>query len=183
MSSSSSDDGGIAMKQFKDKHVEEDEEVDGGTSREDELDLVDSASGMSSDAFEEGMASSGVPPVCLSFNDLSYSVRIKKGPFADGIKGLGPKLKSCRLWTKESKEILKPMSGHFLPGRLVAIMGPSGIVTTPLSTRYIYSIIYLLFIYFTTCSGWNMMSLTTTHATRMARMAHTHAQGRVRRRS
>lgn len=145
MSSSSSDDGGIAMKQFKDKHVEEDEEVDGGTSREDELDLVDSASGMSSGggAFEEGMASSGVPPVCLSFNDLSYSVRIKKGPFADGIKGLGPKLRSCRLWTKESKEILKPMSGHFLPGRLVAIMGPSGIVTTPLSSRYIYSIIYL----------------------------------------
>jgi hypothetical protein len=143
MSSSSSDDGGIAMKQFKDKHVEEDEEVDGGTSREDELDLVDSGMSSGGGAFEEGMTSSGVPPVCLSFNDLSYSVRIKKGPFADGIKGLGPKLKSCRLWTKESKEILKPMSGHFLPGRLVAIMGPSGIVTTPLSTRYIYSIIYL----------------------------------------
>jgi len=67
-----------------------------------------------------------VSPVHLSFHDLSYSVPIKHGPFSKGLRGLPAKLRQYKLWTRETKSILKPMSGHFLPGRLVAIMGPSG---------------------------------------------------------
>lgn len=102
---------------------EEVEDPDGDPASEEEDDDLDDASTGSVEVFDD------VPSLCLSFNDLSYSVRVKKGPFSDGVRGLGRKLRTCKLWTRETKTILKPMSGHFLPGRLVAIMGPSGNAT------------------------------------------------------
>lgn len=110
-------------KDESDKDNDNDEDA-GGSSGKDDLDLGPAEE----DSLEEAFGA--VPPLCLSFKNLSYSVTIKKGPFSDGIKGVPAKLRSCKLRTRENKSILKPMSGHFLPGRLVAIMGPSGTVSS-----------------------------------------------------
>ena len=71
----------------------------------------------------------GKHPICLSFNNLEFSVKVKKGHgfkdfLADVRDGVNP-------FRKEAKQILHSMSGHFLPSRLVAIMGPSGIAHRP----------------------------------------------------
>ena len=66
--------------------------------------------------------------ICLSFNELAYSVKVRKGSFTQWVEDI-------RSWSnpfrKEKKQILYPMSGHFNPGRLVAIMGPSGKLVDP----------------------------------------------------
>jgi ABC-type multidrug transport system fused ATPase/permease subunit len=119
----------------EDRDEEEREEVviedDDSQHHGDELDLESGRSADDLDDLDEE-ENLRVPPVCMSFHNISFSVKISKGPLADGLRGLPAKLcgggEKKKLWTHETKHILQPMSGHFLPGRLVAIMGPSGAV-------------------------------------------------------
>jgi ATP-binding cassette subfamily G (WHITE) protein 2 len=62
---------------------------------------------------DDGSRASGTPSVGVSFEDLSYSVKIadKNSPLRD---------------ENGNFTILKHLSGSFLPGRLTALMGPSG---------------------------------------------------------
>ena len=69
----------------------------------------------------------GKQPLCLSFTDIEYSVKV---PRKDrwSVKSLINDVRTLsNPFRKETKQILHRMSGHFLPGRLVALMGPSGI--------------------------------------------------------
>ncbi len=68
----------------------------------------------------EKTVSQSVPPLLLSFHDLTFAIRIKPRHEGNGLRG---RFKSA---VKERKELLHSVSGHFLPGRLCAIMGPSG---------------------------------------------------------
>ncbi len=78
-----------------------------------------------------------LPPLVLSFKDLKFAIRVKKKkPAASEEKkkkkkkpGLLRKIDVLNMLKglkKEKKELLHSVSGHFLPGRLCAIMGPSG---------------------------------------------------------
>ncbi len=74
-----------------------------------------------------------LPPLVLSFKDLKFAIRVKKKkPAASEEKkkpGLLRKMDVLNMLKglkKEKKELLHSVSGHFLPGRLCAIMGPSG---------------------------------------------------------
>ncbi len=68
----------------------------------------------------EKTVSQSVPPLLLSFHDLTFAVRVKPRHEGNGLRG---RFKGA---VKERKELLHSVSGHFLPGRLCAIMGPSG---------------------------------------------------------
>ncbi|KAJ2784613.1 hypothetical protein H4R18_000992 [Coemansia javaensis] len=68
-------------------------------------------------------------PLMVSFEDLSYSVRVRaRSPGGDGggggvLGGIRERMGKARY---EDKVILHGLSGAFRPGRLTAILGPSG---------------------------------------------------------
>ena len=107
---------------------------DGG----EDLEVGDSAK-LSSGNFEEKVRaqtitrdfSPTVQPVCLTFDNLRYSDFTRPGLF----KGLKERRNHFK---KEEKIILQEMSGHFLPGRLTAIMGPSGTSSRQPSTIFFF---------------------------------------------
>jgi len=123
--------------------LEDDEEGSSTSSSSEDagedIEVGDSAK-LSSSNFEEKVRrqaatrdfSPTVQPVCLTFDNLRYSVFTRPGL----IKGLKERRNPFK---KEEKVILQEMSGHFLPGRLTAIMGPSGT-----SSRYLASFLIFL---------------------------------------
>ncbi len=63
------------------------------------------------------------PPILLEWKDITFKVPVKAAPPPDLPKAQALKWK---LFRKQEKVILHPMSGYVAPGHVLAIMGPSG---------------------------------------------------------
>eukprot|EP01087_Luapelamoeba_hula_P017490 TRINITY_DN551_c0_g1_i1.p1 TRINITY_DN551_c0_g1~~TRINITY_DN551_c0_g1_i1.p1 ORF type:complete len:671 (+),score=117.28 TRINITY_DN551_c0_g1_i1:236-2248(+) len=111
------------MQQIHNNAVFDDSGSDATSSSSDEDDMEKGINDPSplaeSDQDDQVQLDPKINPVLLTFENMSYTVQ---GGFA------GPKalFKRQNPFAKPKKEILHPMTGHFLPGRMVAIMGPSG---------------------------------------------------------
>jgi ABC-type molybdenum transport system ATPase subunit/photorepair protein PhrA len=67
--------------------------------------------------------SSKRPPILLEWKDITFKVKVKTPP-PPGLSKL--QAMKWKMFGKQDKNILYPMSGYVAPGHVLAIMGPSG---------------------------------------------------------
>jgi ABC-type multidrug transport system ATPase subunit len=79
-----------------------------------------------------GKSKHHVTNVKLEFEHVSLWLPPEKAPLGQRLAGLLPGRCSAQRQQAEGKQLLNDVSGHALPGRMLAIMGPSGAGKTTL---------------------------------------------------